>query len=460
MKKTFNSLKTLISAKITSITLILLVCVFAAYTIFLSFNLQAGIIPDETYRFTVSRSFINTWGIPDNVSILESSGESLHRGSFLGYWIYGRTLAAFQLFAPTATEWQMLVFLRLVNAIFSWGTVIFTFLLAKEILRNKWHQILPPFMLTNTLMFVFLSGGVNYDNPTILFCTISLFFLVRTFKNESFIENSLGWVITISIATLIKYSVLPMAFIMTVVYVVFIIKNKPSFTFAKLKGYKGIFLAAAFLVLLFLNFNTYGINLIRFRSIYPSCFDVYSVEICDASSYVVRHRNMALPEKLSIPEAFRQGNPEPIRYIFGAWNRAMADRIFGIMGHKIYFPISVAYFMILIYWSIGLGLRYINKPNFLIASLLGIFLFYALVLVRMNYNSQLVYGFDTSVALQGRYLFPVITIAYVLWGYILEKVTNQWVRWGTIAALVLLFLYGGPIRFIWYYNSVFADWFI
>jgi hypothetical protein len=437
-----------------------LLIVFAAYTIFLSLNLQTGIIPDETYRFAVSRYFINTWGIPDDVPIIKTAGESLHRGSFLGYWIYGRMLAIMDTFFPEGTEWQSLVYLRLVNALFSYGTVIFTYLLAKEIIKNKWIQLLPSFMLTNTLMFVFLSGGVNYDNPTIFFCSLSLLFFVRIIKEKSFLTNSLAWLLTISIACLIKYSILPLAFIMTVVWIIFIIRNKPSIMRDQLFEPKNIGLFIILIALLSLNFSIYGINIIRYQSITPSCLDVYTEEICKESGYAIRHEEMALPEKLTVVKAFKRGNPEPIRYIFETWIRAMFDRIYGIMGHKIYFPISVSYFLMLIYWTIGLGLRYIRRPSFVIIGMISIILFYALVLIRMNYNSQLVYGFDTSVALQGRYIFPVISLAYVIWGHILEIVPRKLIRYATIFALIALFLYGGPIRFIIYYETVFANWFI
>lgn len=446
--------------KIPIIIFVGLLFVFAVYTVYLSLNLQTGIIPDETYRFEVSRYFVNTWGIPDNVQIIETTGESLHQGPFLGYWIYGRMLALFLLFNSSASEWQTLVFLRLVNAIFSWGTVIVTFLIAKEIIKNKWLQILPVFMLTNTLMFVFLSGGVNYDNPSILFSSLSLLFLIRVIKGKSLIDNSLAWLIAISIATLIKHSILPLAFIMSVIYLGYIVKNKPKLGLGSLLERKRVFLFITVLILLFMNIRIYGINIIRYQKITPSCYDVYSNEICDVSAYVIRHREMALPERLSIAQAFRQGDPEPIRYIFDYWFRAMLDRIYGIMGHKVYFPISVSYFLLMIYWTIGLGLRYIRHPNFLTSSLIGIIIFYGLVLVWMNYRSELVYGFHTSVALQGRYIFPVISIAYAIWGSIFEKVSNRYVRYATLFALVSLFLYGGPIRFLLYNQSVFADWFI
>ncbi|NLN70403.1 MAG: glycosyltransferase family 39 protein [Chloroflexi bacterium] len=438
----------------------LLLFVFAAYTIFLSLNLKPGLIPDESYHFAISKHFATTWGIPNNVPEAQSAGKSLQQNSFLGYWIYGRVLTVFYSVSPIAADRQALVILRIVNAMFSWGTVIATYLISKEVIKNKWLQLLPVFMLTNTLMFVFLSAGVNYDNPAILFCSLSLLFFIKALLHKNFVTNSLAWWIFICIACLIKYTILPLTFFMSVLWIIFIFKESPEVSLTSLYNKKNIPLALLLLALIGANFCIYGINLIRYRSIIPACTDVYSEEICVVNTFAIRHQEMALPEKLTLKEAFRQGNPEPIRYVFDFWLRAMLDRIFGIMGHEIYFPISVSYFLMMLFWSIGLGMRYIQKPDFLFTSILTIIIAYALVLIRMNYNSELVYGFNTAVALQGRYIFPVITIAYALWGYIMENVTNKRVRFVSIFFLIALFLYGGPIRFIWYYNSVFADWFI
>jgi 4-amino-4-deoxy-L-arabinose transferase-like glycosyltransferase len=461
---TKNRIHNLTKTKLVAYSHVLLLCVilfiFIGYTIFLSINIKPGIIPDETYHFEVSKHLTSTLGIPENIPIAQQVGKSVKQNSYLGYWIYARMLNFFALFSPTATEWQSLVYLRIINALFSWGTVLVTYFVAKEIITDKWLQLLPVFMLTNTLMFVFLSAGVNHDNPAIFFCAISLLFFIKSFKQKSFFQNTLVWILLICIACLIKYSVLPLALIMSVILIIYFIKKKPKITVKQLTDKANPALFVLMLVFIALNFSVYGMNIVRYKSIIPSCTDVYSKEICEISAFSVRHKNMALPEKLTVIKAFRQGDPEPIRYVFDFWIRAMLDRIFGIMGHKIYFPISVSYFLMLIFWSIGLGMRYIRKPNFLLVSLFSIIIFYALVLVRMNYNSELVYGFHTSVALQGRYIFPVITIAYVIWGYIIENVSNRLIRVTTLLALIALFFYGGPIRFIWYYHSVFADWFI
>ena len=134
-------------------------------------------------------------------------------------------------------------------------------------------------------------------------------------------------------------------------------------------------------------------------------------------------------------------------------------KTYGIMGgQKSYYPIGIAYYHILLFWYLVLAIRYFKKASFKILSLAGIFGFYALTLFIKNYDIELAYGF-IQVALQGRYIFPVIGIPYGLAAYGLMKVPNQWIRWGTLAATLLLFLYGGPLRFILYHQKVFADWF-
>lgn len=138
----------------------------------------------------------------------------------------------------------------------------------------------------------------------------------------------------------------------------------------------------------------------------------------------------------------------------------MIKRVFGIMGENDYFPIVISYFQIAFYWLLFLGFRYIKKPSFKTIALSSIFGFYALVLMIMNYNSELAYGFYKFVALQGRYIFPVISIAFVLSTYIFTKVSNKLIRIATLIAIIALFLYGGPIRFLWYSDSVFTNWFV
>jgi hypothetical protein len=445
---------------LSRIALGLLLIVFWGFSIFIAINLNEDIVPDEPVHFEVSLNFAQTWGIPDPEPYTEAMGIFISRTPFLAYWLYGRTLNLVSLIHPTATRWQQLVYLRLFNTLFSVGTVIFVFLLSKELIKNKWWQLLPVFTLTNSLMFVLLAGGVSYDNPANMFSAAGIYFLLRVLKKKSFTLNSIGWMIFIALGTWTKETILPLALVMTVVWVIFIIKNKSEISVFTEKNFKTISLTVILILVITVNFSIYGINLIRYQSVTPSCRDHFADDFCRNTPQAQRRTQLALPEKPNMIEAFRQGYPEPIRYGFDIWIRAMLMKIFGIMGgQKSYYPINITYFHILFYWMIALAIRYFRKTTFTIYSLTAILAFYTITLFIKNYDTDLAYGF-IQVAHQGRYIFPVISIIFCLFSYGLFKVPNKWIRYGTLTATLFLFLYSGPIRFILQYQTTFAEWFI
>ena len=444
----------------TQLLLALLILVFSGYAVYVATHLQRDIVPDEPYHFAVSKSFAPTWGIPEDVFEARSMGVSTRQNPFFAYWLNGRALNLLNWVKPNSSDWQQLVFLRLVNVVYSIGTVIFAYLFSKELIQHKWWSLLPVFILTNTLMFVLLSGGVSYDNLTNLLSIAGLYYLLRVLKGKDFVINSLLWLILIALGALTKETILPLALGMTVAWVIFVIKNRSNLDLTVLKTSRAIVLLFVMALLVVGNLAIYGLNLIRYQSLTPACSDVYTLEFCQSTAQAIRRQQLALPEKLTVLQAFRQGYPEPIRYAFDTWIRAMLMKTFGIMGgQKSYYPIGITYFHILLYWMIALGIRYYQKTSYKIYALAGIFCFYALTLFIKNYSIELAYGF-IQVALQGRYIFPVIGIAYGLGSFGLMKVPKKLIRSITLLVIIILFLYGGPIRFIIYNQSVFADWFV
>ncbi len=135
-------------------------------------------------------------------------------------------------------------------------------------------------------------------------------------------------------------------------------------------------------------------------------------------------------------------------------------RVFGILGHLSYFPAGIIIlYRQLFYWVIGLGVVYWRQPSFTDINLIAVFVFYSLVLLITNYDSELVCGFR-QIAIQGRYLFPVIGIAFVMLTKILTQVPNKIIKYTTLIFALLLFTYGGPMKFIRYYDTEFLNWFI
>ncbi|MDW7755882.1 MAG: hypothetical protein SCH68_12030 [Brevefilum sp.] len=444
----------------TLVVLIGLVVVFWAYTVFLASNLQTDIVPDEPLHFNVAKNFAKTWGIPDPEPTTRSMGTYIKQNPYLAYWIYGRVLNVLETFNPTAGGWQQLIFLRIANSLFSIGTLIFVFLISKELITNKWWQLLPVFALSNTMMFVLLSSGVNYDNLVNMFCAGGIYYLIRVLNHKDLITNSLAWMIFISLGAWVKETVLPLALAMAVVWVIFLIKQRPTINLKALRNFKTIFLISTFVLLVVANFSIYGVNLIKHQSLTPSCKDYYSDEFCRNTPLAIRRAELALPEKPNLLQAFKRGYPEPLRYAFDTWIPSMLMKTFGIMGgQKSYYPINLSYFKFLFYWLIALIIRYFRGTSFKIYSLAGVVGFYTITLFIKNFDIELAYGF-LQVALQGRYIFPVIGIIYSLFSYVIFKVPNKLIRYTTLIAAITLFVYSGPIRFLLYADSVFSDWFI
>ena len=138
----------------SSKTLIILLVIFVSVSVFFALNLERGIIPDEKYHFSVSKIYATSWGIPADTPDTYYLG-NLGNRPFLYHWINARILNMVQLVSPNQSDWRKLIALRLVNVVYSIGTVLYFYLLVKEIINNKWYQVFGVLLLTHSLMFVF-----------------------------------------------------------------------------------------------------------------------------------------------------------------------------------------------------------------------------------------------------------------------------------------------------------------
>lgn len=444
----------------TKIVFGLLLSIFISYSFFIATNLKRGIIPDEPSHIIFSNHFASTWGIPNDTDETIKEGWVIRHNPFLYHWINGRAINLFESAFPSISEWQILVLLRLLSVVYSTGTLIFCYLLSKEVIQSKWWQLLPVFLLSNTLMFVFLSGGVNYDNLANLLSVAGLLFFVRVINKKDFELNSLLWLLCISIGTLVKFTILPLALIMFIIWIIFNLKNRNILSFNNFWTTKNITIFVIFIISILGNLLIYGVNIFKFGSILPECDQILTYDQCEMSRFALRHQEIGLEEKLTIKESIQLGYPNPVKYFFDGWIDFMLYRIYGILGHMSYFPSHIIiFYKLFFFWVILLGVRYIEKPSFLISSLLLIILFYILVLFFKNYDSELVYGFK-QIALQGRYLFPVIGLIYIVVGNIVSRVNSKKIKIISLSIILILFFYGGPIKFLTKHDLIFFDWFL
>jgi len=457
-----DKLKNYLNKHGPTLLLVVIIVVFISFSSFLALNLKEKIIPDEKAHLIFSKHFSTTWKIPPDIKETYSWGWYIEQNPFLYHWINGRIINAIDLFQPTATNSQIIVTLRLVNVFYALGTVMCCYLLSRELIHDRWWQLLPVFLLTNTLMFVFLSGGVNYDNLANLFSMASLYFLIRAFKRYHFLTNSLIWMIFIALGALVKYTILPLALAMALSWIIYLVLQRKSIDLSGFTKIKTIILILILLSLLTLNILIYGVNLIRYQSLKPTCRDILSESQCEISPYERRDKQIANQTKLSIEESIAQGYPSPIRYAFVDWVYHMLLRNFGMVGHESYFPLQfITLYQILFYSMLGLSLfnlLYWRRLSYSSLSLLFIALFYALILLIQNYNSELVYNF-THIAFQGRYIFPVIGAIYVLFTKSIKSIPFWVIQKFLLISTLILYFVGGPITIMRGYHSFLSGWF-
>jgi len=456
------NLKSFWQAHNTKIILVVLLAIFLSYTLFLALRLEKGLIPDEPAHFMFAKHFSTTWGIPLDTYETYTWGWYIEQNPFLNHWINGRIINLINFVNPDVVDFGLLISLRLVSVVYAFATVIFCFLLSKEVIQHKWWQLLPVFLMTNTLMFVFISAGVHYDNLSNMLCMIGLYFLVKTLKQKNFLTNSLAWMISIALACLVKYPILPLALAMTVSWIIFMfIKRKKLLPF-KVNITKIILLSILLAVLLVVNFSIYGINLIRYQSLTAPCREILLESQCEISLYEQRHEQLALDSKLTIRESIAEGYPSIFRYVLVDWMYHILLRTFGLSGHLAYFPYHlIIYYQILFYLIIILILLNLflwRSFTSLDIYLLGIVAFYALVVVIKDCNSELVYGFK-QVAVQGRYLFPAIGGIAILFTQAIKGIPVKFIRLSLLLLSVGLIFFGGPITIILKYSTTLIGWF-
>ena len=396
---------------ISKIALIFIFLVFLLVCIFLALNIKMGVSPDSYYHLRVSQAYSTTLGIPQNTP-QTYKWRDITRIPYLYFWINGRIL---NINNGVIDE---VVLLRIINVIYSLGTVYVMYLLSKEIFKDKWKRVLPVFFLTHTLMFVFLSSSINYDNLANLLSTLSIYFFVKFVKKGINLKYLLLMLLSLCIGALTKSTVLPVALILVILSVVEIVKRKDEVK--RIRAGKELLLLIPIVIFVFLNLSLYGGNLLKYKTLEPSCTQILTHEQCLENGVYYRNKvdynatpiNGPLDVFNMIIKGERIG---PVRYFF-RWFPNLMSKIFGIMGDS---SLSLPYYLValfILFFLTGVVLIISNKRKLTKTDkyLITILLFYTVILFfTQNYPMYLTYN-HYYLGLQGRYIFPVISIIYIL----------------------------------------------
>jgi hypothetical protein len=444
---------------------------FGLRLLFFAFFISPYIPPDEVTHLGMAKIFSKVLLFPEN------SAETFQHGlvtniSWLYYWVMGKLLPL------NVFGMSDLLFLRLLNIPFAFGTVYFSWRLLRFLTDDRLTQLLLVVVMTNTLMFSFLSASVSYDNLVNLLAVMSIYYLFAFFK-----ERSVGFLVISFLCQLAgcltKVSFLPLSLILVVLWVLCEVKGVRSLPVAvkryyREKGWRAYVLSFAVLAGLLLNIQLYGGNYLQYGKLRPMMSDVLSLDIA------LEHRIAA---RDTIVEYFKDGTLNyqqamrmtrfvphegdradaayliqgladhrangyevlgPVAYIV-PWTEYIAASTFGIKAHlsiinKGLTIVPVAVLMLLallgfvVHWRRGNQVRIAAY----LALLCGA---YAILLMYVHNYQVYLYYENLSMGLQGRYVFPVIGAFYVWFSYSLMRLfRRESLRLGLAIAAAFVFV--------------------
>jgi hypothetical protein len=407
--------------------------------------------PDQAAHTYFSNRYAEVWGIPgeDLQSSYVITGQP-----YLYYWINGAVLKILRLFDPDRVKINSILIWRLMSVLYSTITVYFLYRIVTKVTEHPYGGVLGAFMLSNTLMFTFISGGISYDNLMNLTSMAAIYHLVSLFKGEDFIRHTglLGtW---LCLGTLSKQQGLLIAALLFIVWLYFIMSNLKSLSFNFKKIH--ILIACIFLIGLGLFIGLYGVNLVKYQRLNPECEQIKLANVC--TRFTEREQYYS---PMSIRWLWYSRNEyfyNPFQYSLNFWFIQMQQSIWGIMSHKSFIPmLSVSLHGLLMLFGILCMVRFWKKGEQLQLVLLLVLISYVLFIFLMSYKREIEYNFR-HFGIQGRYLFPIIGVLYTLMIDYFLKIKEGFLKRLTLALTIILYFAGGLGMYLFRYSEVFIHW--
>jgi hypothetical protein len=401
---------------------------FVIQALYMAISTKIGIPPDENYHISFIRLYaersLDPWLSSQNG--FYELGEVVKTPFFLYHYLLS---LPFRLFS----SWEYAVFiLRFVN-------ILLGFLSLNLVVRIGRFLKLSPlvintslFMMSNTIMFVFLSASVNYDN---LFIVLSLLTVLLSliFLKKPNIKLLIILVITVLAGMLVKISFLPVVILLIPVAqrAIFFRKKLWSSLKDEAKNVRTVMLLVVSISLLGLFIGRYVGNIVQYGNYAPSCTQVLSVNQCRKNGIYARS------EKLDsrIPKPATRSSFE---YFFD-WIVRIEEGTFGIYAHQSTSPTPIIFIAVQLFLVIGFialvrKIRLKDRQLLLLLVFVGL---YTLVLLIKNHSVYEVRGVF-GLALQGRYVFAILPLVYLIFNHYTYLFLNS--RLSKIIFIFVMFL--------------------
>ena len=191
------------------------VVLFIVQATYISISTPLYLPPDETHHFGYIRMYAANGLSPflKNSSETWRFGDVEHNPFFLYHYVMSfpyRFVSGFS---------DGYIILRFINTLFGVGTLLVMYLIAREMKMGTVQRNVAVFLFANTMMFVFISSAVNYDNLVILLSLLSALCVLKLWQKFS---PSVFLVLCISVlaGSMTKVSFLPLIPIFGVILLV------------------------------------------------------------------------------------------------------------------------------------------------------------------------------------------------------------------------------------------------
>lgn len=406
---------------------------FILQGIFFAFTTRVGLPPDENYHV----AFIALFAENNFSPFVASQADYLALGDVVRTPFFLYHLLFSPIYAVLGGGDQTVIVLRLLNLAIGVGSLYLVCKIANELKLSKLVRNLGIFMLSCTLMFVFISASVSYDNLFIFLSLAGILLLIRLLAKIT-ARDLLILGVVLAAGSLVKLNFLALAFAVLAVLAAKLLAARKTLWETLVKSFGdgkrlNVILCLILLGLGLLMAHRYGYNLVKYQALQPACTQVMSLEDCRQNALFARNE-MVYGEGRLTP------GKDPFEYVYD-WVPLIQDRTYGIMAHEEMRPLRITslWLQALVLLAIAAAIRMWSKKDRLVTIVAGLCAFYVLVVLLDSYGRYLATGrFDFVV--HGRYLFGVLPVLYLVGNhYILKLFTNVYARGALLAASLAMF---------------------
>jgi hypothetical protein len=444
----------LISAFSSQWFFIVVIVLFIVQALWWATTVRYPMLFDESYHVGVIQEHIN--------QMLPIIGNQPTRLDEYGSVVYGHTSLyhltmslPYRLVAMVSDNFILqIIFLRLINIAYATiGLIIFAKTFSLIGIKRIYGNIT---LLIFTLVPIvpFVSATISYDNLIFLLTAAFMFQTVKIIQARKLILGWLyGFIITGMLASLVKYTFLPV-FIFGVIYIALFLRKKYQstiFSLAKKNIDKSSKLLFAVCIAVFLTLSSlftlrYIVPIIKYSSPLPKCHAVLSIERC-MNNGVYKYEYEAMQTK-------QERQPEPVGLFALTWLKTVvmqldtsaANTRKGIEIGKA-MPVYSTVLILSVY--VGAALIIYRWKEFTAKKSWQFLLFTSVFIVGYValFNMVSYYSVNLDINTQARYFLSILPIFIVMSVMSLSKMLGRHrvVKVGVLTIFILLATQGGGI---------------